>query len=504
MRLQEVVHEPADGLEVEFGGGVRVHHRGVVDVLAVAGEDGLHGQLLDVDVGAHHRRELQGQLADVGGLQAVLVHEAGDLDAAAFGQVLDEAGVEDVAVDHAGFAGLAAVDDARAVLLAAPHGQGFVLVLELAAQLLPVLDLGFAAAQVLVDRDLVALDQLGPPALDEPRHVLAEVLAGFGDEVAEVPEGLVAHAVGELPAVLGAEVALGQAAALEELAQLRVHVLALVLELQVEGHVVDARHHVVEFPVGDAEVVGEFVRGALHAVAEADHGHAAGAAQGQAVHGHGVDVVEVHDVGGADPLHDPGVFQQHRDGAQAPHDAADAEGVGDGLLQAVLLGDLEVDHGGGLVAAHLDHADGVVGALERLFRVGGGLDGWVDAEGLGDLACDDLGGAQAFGVDVEQHEVRVLQFRVGEDVADQVLGEHGAARADEGDLGSGLWHAGPFGLRVRFGVRFGQGGCSCVERLGSRLGARAERPPRRAGQASVYVGRVRESWDGQPNAGVFQ
>ena len=62
--------------------------------------------------------------------------------------------------------------------------------------------------------------------------------------------------------------------------------------------------------------------------------------------------------------------EQHRDGAQAAHDAADAERVGDRLAQAEPLRHLEVGHGARLVAADLDHVDRVVGAVERGAPVG--------------------------------------------------------------------------------------------------------------------------------------
>jgi hypothetical protein len=81
---------------------VRVEHGGVVDVLALALQDGGDGQLLDVDVGAHQGRELRRQGADAHRLHAVGVDQAGDLDAAAVGQAVDQAVVGHVAVDTLG------------------------------------------------------------------------------------------------------------------------------------------------------------------------------------------------------------------------------------------------------------------------------------------------------------------------------------------------------------------------------------------------------------------
>ncbi len=60
---------------------------------------------------------------------------------------------------------------------------------------LPALDLRDATARVLVERNVEPLDQVGPVALDEPGHVLGEVLTRLSDEVAEVPQHLVAHAI---------------------------------------------------------------------------------------------------------------------------------------------------------------------------------------------------------------------------------------------------------------------------------------------------------------------
>jgi hypothetical protein len=50
-------------------------------------------------------------------------------------------------------------------------------------------------ARILVERDVETLDQVGPASLDEPRHVLAEVLARLGHEIAEPTQHLVAHAI---------------------------------------------------------------------------------------------------------------------------------------------------------------------------------------------------------------------------------------------------------------------------------------------------------------------
>jgi hypothetical protein len=103
------------------------------------------------------------------------------------------------------------------------------------AQRVPFGDLALAPARVLVERDAEALDELGPRRLDEPRHVLGEVLGGLGHEGAEVAHRLVADAVPLRDAILG-----------DDPAQFGVEVAALVGQRQEERQVVDARHVVAQ------------------------------------------------------------------------------------------------------------------------------------------------------------------------------------------------------------------------------------------------------------------
>src|ERR1700712_85224 len=59
-RLDEIV----DLVEIEFGGGVRIEHGGVMDMFALAGDKGFHRQRLDIDVGLHQGCELRRDPAD--------------------------------------------------------------------------------------------------------------------------------------------------------------------------------------------------------------------------------------------------------------------------------------------------------------------------------------------------------------------------------------------------------------------------------------------------------
>jgi len=102
-------------------------------------------------------------------------------------------------------------------------------------QPLPLGDLPLAAHEILVERDVVVLDQIGPAVLDEPGAVLGEVLGRLGREVAEVVEHLVAHPVPVRDPTFG-----------RHPAQPRVEILAAVLEPEVEGDVVDPGAEVID------------------------------------------------------------------------------------------------------------------------------------------------------------------------------------------------------------------------------------------------------------------
>ena len=122
------------------------------------------------------------------------------------------------------------------------------------------------------------------------------------------------------------------------------------------------------------------------------------------------------------------IVEHHRNRAEAAHDPADAERVGDRLAQAEALGHLEVGDGARLVAADLDHVDRVVGTVERGAAIGGLRDLGRRPQRLRDAPGDQPRRFEPLGVDVEEGDLRLRELLVAEDVAEQIPGEHGAAR----------------------------------------------------------------------------
>jgi hypothetical protein len=190
-----------------------------------------------------------------------------------------------------------------------------------------------------------------------------------------------------------------------DLRQPRVERLAVLLEAQHEGLMVEARGQEAHPVRVGADQVGQEGLRVPDRVAQPVHLAELGPGvhrPGQ--HGHRVAVAEQVGVR-ADLLHVLGQRHHHRDGPQATEDPADAQRVPDRLAHPVPGRDVEVGPGGG-VPAHLDLVDHVVGPGQRRAPVGGGGHLRIAAGLGGDPAGQPLGVRQPFGADVIQRRCR--------------------------------------------------------------------------------------------------
>ena len=168
----------------------------------------------------------------------------------------------------------------------------------------------------------------------------------------------------------------------------------------------------------------------LNAVAQA-HGLNTGIAQHEACkNGHGIGVVQEKGIG-ADLLHIPGKGLHYRDGPQAPHNTADPQGVGNGLPQAVFLGNLKVNHGTRIVAAHLDGIDHEISSPQGLFPLllpqiapqPGTVFVHIGVNGL----QNPLAFLQPHRVNVIKRNLTVPQRGSTHDIAQNIPGKNGAS-----------------------------------------------------------------------------
>jgi hypothetical protein len=198
--------------------------------------------------------------------------------------------------------------------------------------------------------------------------------------------------------------------------------------------VVDAGRLEGDFRLRHADHLGELLVGVLHRVAEADHARVGtGGVERPHEHRHRVRVVEQPRIGAhvVDVARD---VKHHRDRAQRPEHAADAERVADRLAHAVAGWDLEVAHRR-LETADLDLVDDEVRPLQRRPAVEVGLEREVRARDPVDVVSDPRRSVQPAGIDVVQRDGEVGEVGVCREVGEQHPRELDAARSDERDLG---------------------------------------------------------------------
>ena len=133
-------------------------------------------------------------------------------------------------------------------------------------------------------------------------------------------------------------------------------------------------------------------------------------------------------------LHLLGEIEQHGDGAQGPENAADPQRVGDGLPQTEGFRHLEIGNCAGPIAPHLDHVEHIIRLVQRLPDILGGQHLGRHRQGIADAAGDDVRDAQPLRIYIVQPYLAAGECGVQQDVAEQVFGEHGAARPQKRDV----------------------------------------------------------------------
>ncbi len=89
MHLEQVLDQCIDLIQRQFSRGVGIKHGGVVNMLLLAGQDGLDHQALNVDVGHLQGRELWWERSNKRWVEPAAIDEAWYFDTAAMWEIGD-------------------------------------------------------------------------------------------------------------------------------------------------------------------------------------------------------------------------------------------------------------------------------------------------------------------------------------------------------------------------------------------------------------------------------
>ena len=256
-------------------------------------------------------------------------------------------------------------------------------------------------------------------------------------------------------------VVLGQ---LELLAQRRIEVASVVLELQEPAHMVDSGAQEVDFVLGHVDIARDEAHRRLHAVAQTDILHIR-RAQRPADHRHRVHVLK--DVGiRAKLLHVGRHVQDDGDRSKSSEHTPGSERVPNTLVHTIVERDTVV-----MLKSreppHLERRDDVVGTLQSLAPVRRRPYGGWQTVGLNDAPGERLHVGRAPSAGRHQRELRILQTICRENVEQKRLAEHDTACADDRNLRHSIpplyefsfpnpgtpaaWHCSPVGNRPLVG-----------------------------------------------------
>ena len=350
------------------------------------------------------------------------VDEGRDLHARGGIQVRDQrAAIDGVGHDPGRLAGGHRRRDRGGVFPASFDLEAFACV-ELADGLGVLIEVVGDPIQVLADWHVEPVDGVagGVPLADVPGVVLRVMLRRFGRVEAEAPKQ-----------VRTDQVVAGNVPRLDEGAQARVDVAAVVLESHDEREVVQSGAVGRQVLAGDAQIAGQPIDRPEDGVAQSDDSDRGRLGDRPHQDRQRVGVVEQPRVG-ADVFHVAGDGQHDGDGAKPSEHAADADRVGDRVAESEPGGYVEVDPGGP-GATDLDRVDDELGALQRLAPVEVGRHGRVGTQRIGRPVRHAHGGAKSIRIDVVQRDVRGPQRRGAQDVSEQVAREFHAAGTDEDD-----------------------------------------------------------------------
>ncbi len=171
-------------LKLQFRGGVRVRHRRVANVSAIRSEQGGYSQFLHTDVGAEEGGDQWRQADRNGRLDAVVVHQIGNVGCAGVGQRCDTAVIADVLIDNGWLTSPHGIDDSRGVVVRPFHGDAFCRA-EGFSFALPGFDMFNTSRWVLIKRYAKQNGEMVTSVIDEIGRMLSEKFETLGEKLAK-------------------------------------------------------------------------------------------------------------------------------------------------------------------------------------------------------------------------------------------------------------------------------------------------------------------------------
>ena len=174
--FDELVYHLLDAVDIQLAAGVRVEHRGLVNVLALTRDRCFDGEQLDVDIRHIHRRALHGQRTDVAGVDTRPVDETWHLNTCLLGQIGDEMTfVQHVAADLVRRVRDHRFQNAGGILVAS-RVLFYSFTQDVVVFLAPLVDLFDTATWILVERDVELVDEIRVLGFDVEHIVLGVML----------------------------------------------------------------------------------------------------------------------------------------------------------------------------------------------------------------------------------------------------------------------------------------------------------------------------------------
>jgi len=373
---------------------------------------------------------MRGKPAHLARSDTITVNQTRNLDTRITVDIVDQAGIEHIAVDLVHRIGRHRFHDVRSIL-ERPLMADRTLVVNLLPLILPLGYLADAPSGILVEGNVESVDQRGIPLLDEERIVLCIMFAGLGAVIAQMLDVLIAdHVI----------VFLGGILMRSPLSDLRVQVVAVpVMQAQQPCHVVYACNLLnpsFQFILHTQSLEQGF-RTYLHTVAETDSLYSGVPQHVGGKHRHGIGVVQQQRIR-AHPLHHPGKLLHHRDCSQRPHHPPDSDGIGNSLSQTVLLGNLKVNDGRRVVAANLngiDHEGGTPqGGLKLSKPVIDHYSGSPFIDGIVDGLKNHLRLLQPLCIDIVERHLCIPQSFGSHAITQHIACKHCASSSQKGNF----------------------------------------------------------------------